>query len=438
MSVFKACGPAWTFDETTGQYYLHSFMPEQPDLNWDNPEVVAAMHDTIRFWMDRGVDGLRLDAIAKIAKDPLLRDHDGAPSRHDEDWESIHGCLRGIREVVDEYEDRMIVGEVALQDLHRVVGYLESGDQLHLAHNFVFIDQDWGAEAYGDSHRGLRAARRGNAPGPRGFSPTTTSRARAAASTTTASARERQRAILVMLYALRGTPFIYQGEELGLPDATIPPERVVDVDGRDPERAPIPWTPRRTGHGFTTGEPWLPFVDDGGRAQRRDPGSTTRTRRCNLTRALAACATETPALVTGTQTPSTPAAGVLACTRGDDLLVAVNFTAEELPLRRRRRARALQRSRPHGGERLARARPERGAHPAAYLADSDCRSRRRRSAASSRRPRPRSARPILALALGVEPGDDDGLALVGGLGDAALVLQQVVHLRATRPASRRP
>ena len=79
------------------------------------------MHDTLRFWLDRGVDGLRLDAIAKIAKDPLLRDHVGVGRRHDEDWESIHPRLRGIRRVVDEYEDRMIVGEVALQDLHRVV-----------------------------------------------------------------------------------------------------------------------------------------------------------------------------------------------------------------------------------------------------------------------------------------------------------------------------
>ncbi len=74
----RPAAPAWTLDEATGQYYLHSFMPEQPDLNWDNPEVVAAMHDTLRFWFDRGVDGLRLDAIAKIAKDPLLRDHQGA------------------------------------------------------------------------------------------------------------------------------------------------------------------------------------------------------------------------------------------------------------------------------------------------------------------------------------------------------------------------
>ena len=172
-----------------GQYYLHSFMPEQPDLNWDNPEVVAAMHDTLRFWMDRGVDGLRLDAIAKIAKDPLLRDQAGAPERHDEDWESIHGFLRGIRKVIDEYDDRMIVGEVALQDLHRVVGYLESGDQLHLAHNFVFIDQDWGAEALRRLHRRLRAPGGGDARGRRGSWPTTTRAGPPAASTTTGSAR---------------------------------------------------------------------------------------------------------------------------------------------------------------------------------------------------------------------------------------------------------
>ena len=96
-SQFKAVGPSWTLDPTTGQYYLHSFMAEQPDLNWDNPEVEAAMHDALRFWMDRGVDGLRLDAIHKIAKDPLLRDH-AAPPRHDEDWETIHAACAGSAE----------------------------------------------------------------------------------------------------------------------------------------------------------------------------------------------------------------------------------------------------------------------------------------------------------------------------------------------------
>ena len=320
-SQFKAVGPAWTFDEATGQYYLHSFMREQPDLDWGNPEVEAAMHDVIRFWLDRGVDGLRLDAIHKIAKDPLLRDHVGASRRHDEDWETIHERLRGIRRVVDEYEDRMVVGEVALQDLHRIVGYLESGDQLHLAHNFVFVDLHWDADAFSTSiddfealadrtawpawflenHDKPRVASRFG-PGP----------ARAAA---------------VMLYGLRGTPFIYQGQELGLPDSEIPPDRVVDVDGRDPERTPIPWEPG-PGAGFTTGEPWLP-VDDAlnAREQAGDPRSPL-----SLFRRLAALRRELPALQGGTQRRLDAAPDVLAWVRGEELLVAVNFAGEPRPL----------------------------------------------------------------------------------------------------------
>ena len=225
------------------------------------------MHDVIRFWMDRGVDGLRLDAIHKIAKDPLLRDHVGAPRRHDEDWDTIHERLRGIRRVVDEYDDRMIVGEVALQDLHRVVGYLASGDQLHLAHNFVFVDLPW--DATRSAPRSTTSRRSPTAPrGRPGSSPTTTSRAwpRASAGPTGA------RAAALILYALRGTPFIYQGEELGLPDAEIPPDRVVDVDGRDPERAPIPWDGRRSGARLQRRRAVAAVRGRGGGAERRGPG----------------------------------------------------------------------------------------------------------------------------------------------------------------------
>ena len=124
VSTFDAVGPAWTFDERTGQWYLHSFMAEQPDLNWDNPEVEAAMHDVLRFWLDRGIDGFRLDAIVKIAKDPLLRSNGAGALRHHENWGSIHDRLRGIRRVVDEYPDRMIVGEVDAWDLHGLVSFL--------------------------------------------------------------------------------------------------------------------------------------------------------------------------------------------------------------------------------------------------------------------------------------------------------------------------
>ncbi len=330
-SQFAAVGPAWTYDEPTGQWYLHSFMAEQPDLNWDNPEVEAAMHDVLRFWLDRGVDGLRLDAIHKIAKDPLLRDHARAARRHDEDWETIHERLRGIRRVVDEYDDRMIVGEVALGDLHRVVGYLESGDQLHLAHNFVFIDQEWDAETYGTSIADFEALAEDHA-WPAWFLANHDNPRPASRFDHDGLGAQRARAILVMLYALRGTPFIYQGEELGLPDAPVAHDRVVDVDGRDPERAPLPWT-RGAGHGFTTGEAWLPFVAGADAlsvaAQEADPRSTLQ-----LARRIAALRAHSPTLQTGTQTPVDHGPGVLAWLReGEErLLAAVNFTAETLPL----------------------------------------------------------------------------------------------------------
>jgi alpha-glucosidase len=320
-SQFKAVGPAWTFDEATGQYYLHSFMREQPDLDWGNPEVEAAMHAVIRFWMDRGVDGLRLDAIHKIAKDPLLRDHTAAPRRHDEDWETIHERLRGIRRVVDEYDDRMVVGEVALQDLHRIVGYLESGDQLHLAHNFVFVDLPWDADAFGTSIDDFEALADRTA-WPAWFlenhdKPRLASRFGAGPA----------RAAAVMLYGLRGTPFIYQGQELGLPDSVIPPDRVVDVDGRDPERTPIPWEPG-PGAGFSEGEPWLP-VDDAlnAREQAGDPRSSL-----SLFRRLAALRRDLPALQGGTQRRLEAGPDVLAWVRDEELLVAVNFAGEPRPL----------------------------------------------------------------------------------------------------------
>jgi alpha-glucosidase len=329
-SEFRAVGAAWTFDEATGQWYLHSFMAEQPDLNWDNPEVEAAMHETLRFWLQRGVDGFRIDALQRLAHDPLLRSNAGAARRHDQDWETMHDRLRGIRRVVDEYDDRMIVGEVALQDLHRVVSFLNSGDQLHLAHNFVFAELEWDAEAFAvsiddfealasdhawpawflENHDRPRIATRFDDPPGLGHA--------------------RARAALLMLYALRGTPFVYQGQELGLPDAEIPPERVVDVDGRDPERAPMPWRPPSAagpGAGFTTGEPWLPLGAGAERlnaeTQAGDPGSTLA-----LTRRLAALRRDTPALQTGAQRTVDLGADVLAWVReegSERLLCAVNF-----------------------------------------------------------------------------------------------------------------
>ncbi|MBA3349549.1 MAG: alpha-amylase, partial [Actinobacteria bacterium] len=152
MAAFRRAGRAWTFDDATGQWYLHSFLAEQPDLNWDNPEVEAAMHDTLRFWLDKGVDGFRIDVAHKIGKDPGLADNPADVDeytaldpmrRHDEDWPSTHERLAGIRRVVDAYPDRMIVGEVYILDLERLMDYVNVRDELHLSHNFVFLHQPW-------------------------------------------------------------------------------------------------------------------------------------------------------------------------------------------------------------------------------------------------------------------------------------------------------
>ena len=329
-SSFRAVGPAWTLDQRTGQYYLHSFAREQPDLNWDVPAVERAMHEVMRFWLDRGVDGFRIDVVQKIAKDPLLRDDvPGEPARS-EDWqETIHQRLRGLRAVADEYPGRMLVGEVSLPDLGRMVRYVAGGGRLHMAHNFAFLRTPWDAHAFRagiDDFEALATpaawpawflanhdhARVATRYGDGGHGPA------------------RARAVLLMLYALRGTPFLYQGEELGLPDAEIPPERIVDVDGRDPRRTPMPWRPPSEagpGAGFSPGEPWLPVGDAAERLavsrQDGDPASTL-----SLARRLAWLRRGTPALRHGSQRTIDGGPDVLAWVReaGDErVLAAINF-----------------------------------------------------------------------------------------------------------------
>jgi alpha-glucosidase len=277
----------------------------------------------LRFWLDRGIDGFRLDAIVKIAKDPLLRSNAGAALRHHEAWSTIHDRLRGIRRVVDEYPERMIVGEVDAWDMHGLVSFLRGGDQLHLAHNLLVKDLPWSPEAFGASIEDFEALADHTCWPAWFFSNHDMSRAASRFDSPRGAGAARARALLLMLYALRGTPFVYQGEELGLPDAIVPPERVVDVDGRDPERAPLPWR-AGPGGGFTTGEPWLPLIEDvdglNAEAQAADPRSTLA-----LTRRLGALRAAERALQDGDQVMRDLGPHVLAWTRGDALLAVVNF-----------------------------------------------------------------------------------------------------------------
>ncbi|WP_312290486.1 alpha-amylase family glycosyl hydrolase, partial [Stutzerimonas nitrititolerans] len=216
-------GGAWTWDEGTQQYYLHLFLPQQPDLNWRNPEVVEAMHGVLRFWLDRGVDGFRIDVIHCTGKDPSFADDPrclaGEPLANFNDQPYSHEVLRGIRRVVDSYPgERVLVGEVNIRSTERVLQYYGAGDELHMSFNFAPLDAPWEPVMFRTCIRDVELLL-----APAGAWPTwvlsnhDNSRQRSRYHGSLRSAR----AAAVMLLTLRGTPFIYQGEELGLEDAQI-------------------------------------------------------------------------------------------------------------------------------------------------------------------------------------------------------------------------
>jgi alpha-glucosidase len=258
-------GPAWTWDEATSQWYLHLFLSEQPDLNWANPEVEAAMHDILRFWLARGVDGFRMDVIHCIGKDPALPDAPEGlakiPYCAQNDEESTHDLLRRIRSVLEEFDgDRVMVGEVYLLDTARVARYYGNtgkADELHLSFNFPPLYAAWEADAWrGQIDRAVAEHDPIEAWPSWVLSNHDNKRHR-----TRYGSEARARAAAVLLLSLRGTPFLYAGEELGLEDAEIPEDRVVDPGGRDGCRAPIPWEPG-PGHGWGVDDPWLPWPPD--------------------------------------------------------------------------------------------------------------------------------------------------------------------------------
>jgi len=325
--------PAWTWDERTGQWYLHLFLPEQPDLDWQNPEVVAAMHQTLRFWLDRGVDGFRMDVVHCIGKDPSLPDLPEPmaklPACVVNDDLRTHGLLRGIRSVLEEYPgDRVMVGEVYLLQTRAVARYYGRGDELHLAFNFPPLYAPWQAEAWRD-----RIAEVADAMDPRGAWPTwVLSNHDNPRQRSRYGNEARARAAALLLLTLRGTPFVYAGEELGLEDAVVPSARRRDPGGRDGCRAPLPWEPGPL-HGWCSAEPWLPWPPD---AQKRntavlrdDPGSIL-----HLYRRLLAARRHSPALSLGTLDLLSTPEGVVSYRRecGDDVrVVAVNFASDPRP-----------------------------------------------------------------------------------------------------------
>ena len=270
ISAFPATGSAWSLDPESNQYYLHSYTANQPDLNWDNPDVQRAMLETLRFWFERGVDGFRIDVVHRLGKDPSLSDNDDGVSdpeptsrgRHDADWPSVHERIRLVRSVAEEFDlQRLLVGEVYILDQSRLAEYLSGGDQLHLAHNFVFLNQRWDGELIASTVAEFESLVGPTVEPAWCLNNHDHSRTRSRLDGD-GNGYHRARAAILLLLGLRGTVFLYQGEELGLPDTDLPPSLVVDVDGRDGARTPIPWAPPSEagpGAGFTEGNPWLPI-----------------------------------------------------------------------------------------------------------------------------------------------------------------------------------
>lgn len=270
LSVFG--GPAWEWDKTTQQYYYHAFLKEQPDLNWRNPEVQEAMFNVMRFWLNKGVDGFRVDVMWHMIKDEKLRDEpinvDYQPHMatyeqllhvYSTDQPEVHDIVRKMRGVLDEYNERMMIGEVYLP-VHKLIGYYGVNNTgAHLPFNFQLVSLPWDARqiaAAVDEYEGALPANSwpnwvlGNHDQPRITSRVGLQQARVAA---------------MLLLTLRGTPTIYYGDEIGMLDVAIPFGEVQDPQGlnmpdknlsRDPARTPMQWDSSDNA-GFTTGKPWL-------------------------------------------------------------------------------------------------------------------------------------------------------------------------------------
>ena len=335
-------GSAWTLDEATGQYYLHSFLRQQPDLNWRNPQVEAEMLEVIRFWMERGVDGVRVDAVQKVIKDEALRDDPPNPdyrAGEDDPYDAhlrilsgdrpeVHDVIARMRRVTDAYPNRVLIGEI-YNAIERLMPYYgRDGGGCHFPYNFQLIKLPWDARTID------AAIRRYEALLPSGGWPNWVlgnhDRHRIASRVGPAQAR----VAAMLLLTLRGTPTLYYGDEIGMRDVPIPPELVQDPWeknlpgkglGRDPERTPMQWD-ASPGAGFTTGAPWLPlgdFAQTNVEAQRDDPASLL-----SLHRRLIALRRAEPALSLGAWTPVDAQGDVLAYVRAEDgvrFLVALNL-----------------------------------------------------------------------------------------------------------------
>jgi alpha-glucosidase len=323
LSVFG--GSAWELDLETGQYYLHSFLKEQPDLNWRNPEVKQAMFDIIRFWLEKGVDGFRIDVAHFIMKDPEFRDNPvkdtNSPSIHrslgeydnqqhlyDKGHQDNHVIFRELRALLDQYNQRVAIGEIHIFDwLEWAAYYGKDLDELHLPFNFSLLGVKW------DAKQVQRAVDQLESVLASGAWPTYVLGNHDEARLASRIGSENTHLAAMLLLTLRGTPTIYNGEEIGMTNGQIPQEHELDPaglrqpgwdQGRDICRTPMQWSAEPLA-GFSppgTEETWLPVAKNYAQLnvqnQLSDPNSLLE-----LYRTLLKLRKQQPALQLGTYQP---------------------------------------------------------------------------------------------------------------------------------------
>lgn len=346
-------GSAWEFDERTGQYYMHSFEKHQPDLNYRNPEVMQAMQDVMRFWLDKGIDGFRVDVIEFILKDEELRDEPPDPNWngvepygrlkhiHSRNLPGVHKLIRQMRSVVNDYENRVLIGEIFVFDEAIATYYGEDHDGCHLPFNFRLIYKEWTAPLVKqavDSYEAALAA---------GHWPNWVLGNHDQHRIATRLGVTQARVANMLLLTLRGTPTCYYGDEIGMEDVPIPLHKIQDpaavnqpevahIFGRDPERTPMQWDDSpNAGFCDPDVEPWLPVAPDyaqrNAARQLKEPTSML-----NLFLALIRLRHQEPALSVGDYGPvevGDSAIDVFAYTRSlegaDTFLIVLNLTASE-------------------------------------------------------------------------------------------------------------
>lgn len=348
-SVFG--GPAWE-RIADGQWYLHLFDPSQPDLNWDNPEIPAEFERILRFWLDRGVDGLRVDVAHGMAKptglpdaDPAVFAHEATPMPHGDDprWDQdqVHDVHRMIRRVLDSYPgDRMAVGEAWVADDGRLAQYARP-DELNLTFNFKLVQAEWSARSFRSAIEGSLAAMAVvGAPATWVLSNHDVDR-HVTRYGDGQIGLDRGRAAALIQLSLPGAAYVYNGEELGLPNVDLPDEVLQDPTwersghtdrGRDGERVPLPWSGAHPPFGFSASETtWLPMPESFAsltvEAESADPGSTL-----SLYRAALAFRRKNGDLLGSRFGWEEAPAGCLAYRRGPNFLVFANMTDDAVAL----------------------------------------------------------------------------------------------------------